>query len=465
MRPVLNLLRLTLIQSQRIFVCLFLGFLCAGYSGAQKPPKKSPEPTYWIVFDAMSCYFSDGYGMNQNYTSHCSMYLSCYPRDIYVMDKRGGHLKRLTSDHGSHSPSWAPDGRGIVLLKDECTPVDVLTYGWHDRFRNSLSTSRRVFWMDADGANSSLISTIGPDAQDTLWLPDRKHVAVRLADRSNLVVHIKGSSLPPNRQSEEPLSRFLEAEGAWPRIQACDEAVNCPPGVNLVGLIPPADNFLPKFYGSHGLYHVIVDTLPHEMQYGADMNASLQVLSLDGDPAKVPVPFYDAAWSRDGRRIAYSSFTGDQSSVLYVADLHGDEVDTPRALTEQKLDAHGPAWSDDGSRIAFAGLWDNTSQIFVVNADGNKLVRLSRDSTMRCSHMSWSPDGRWIVAECAPNVTAEYGDAYAVGGRFAIYLFDTSKPGAKPRRLTSCGYTPPRSRDDLCGARNPSFAPAGTVIP
>ncbi len=223
-------------------------------------------------------------------------------------------------------------------------------------------------------------------------------------------------------------------------------------------MTPPVDNFLPTFYGSHGLYNIGRWALADKQQYSADLSTSLSVMSLDGDPATAPVPAYDSAWSRDGRRIAYSSFTGDQKSVLYVADLHGDEVGAPRALTKQELDAHGPAWSEDGSRIAFTGLWKDSSQIFIIKADGSNLIQLSRDANMRCSHVSWSPDGRWIAAGCSPNVTIVEGDGYVAASKSHIYLFDTSRPGAKPRQLTRCGHD---ARYNLCGARNPSFAPAG----
>ena len=441
----------SLVHAFKLFAFLFLGLVSAEYCGAQQLAKKPPEPEFWIVFDAMA------------------QRDPCYPHDIYVMDQKGERVKRLTSDHRSHNPSWSPDGRRIAFLEDECKQVISFNYSSLDELRNLLSTAHDVYWMNADGRNSSLIARMGPKAQDTLWIPNGDQVAVRLADRSNLVVHMKGSRLPPNGRPEEPLSRYLEVEGDWYRKQYCETSesalgttypitVHCPGGGRLLILTPPADNFLPTFYGSHGLYNIERWELAGEMHYSADLSTSLQVLSLDGYPTTTPLPAYDGTWSRDGRRIAYSSFTGDQNSVLYVADLQAEEAGEPRALTKQELDAHGPAWSADGSRLAFIGLWKDSSQIFIIKADGSNLIQLSRDANMRCSHVSWSPDGRWIVAGCSPNVTIVDVDGYVAASKSHIYLFDTSRPGAKPRRLTECGHN---ARYDLCGARNPSFAPAG----
>jgi hypothetical protein len=327
--------------------------------------------------------------------------------------------------------------------------------------------------MDTDGENPSLITRVGPEAQDALWIPDAEHVAVRLADPSSLAVQMKESPLPPNSRAEEPLARYFEVEGDRYRKQYCETSesafgttypltVSCPGGGRLLILIPPADNFLPAFYGSHGMYNIEPWKLPAEMHYSADLSTSLRVISLDGNPTTAPVPAFDSSWSRDGRRIAYSSFTGDKNSVLYVADLYAEEAREPRALTEQALDAHGPAWSADGARLAFAGLWKDSSQIFIIEANGSNLIQLSRDAKMRCSHPSWSPDGRWIAAGCSPNITVVAGDVYVSGSKSHIYPFDASKPGAKPRQLSGCGHD---AQYDLCGARNPSFAPADTLVP
>jgi Tol biopolymer transport system component len=414
---------------------LFLGLAFGQHCDAQTPPRKGPDPKFWIVFDAHA---------NED---------TCNPQDIYVTDLKGEHVKRLTSNHRSHNPSWSPDGSRIVFLQDERMPIG----GPNPKYyscgctENFLHESHDVYWMSANGGSPSLVTAIGPDAQDTAWVPDGEHIAVRMADKENLLVHVVSTQLPPNHQSDMSLSQFL----------ALQEPQECVCGANVIATDPPMDNFLPDFYTS--LYPFTGPNYPrpsHGPQFSADLGTSLRVVSLAGAATPAPVPAFDTSWSPDGQRIAYSFFTGKDLSILYVADVHEGEAGAPRGLTKQELDANGPGWSTDGLRIAFAGVWKGTSQIFIINADGTNLVQLSSDAKMRCDHVSWSPDDKWIVATC-DDVAWRYGDGFVYGDRLrqgqdfrrpTIYLFDTGQPGAKPRQVVKMK------------ARNPSFAPAGTVI-
>jgi hypothetical protein len=187
---------------------------------------------------------------------------------------------------------------------------------------------------------------------------------------------------------------------------------------------------------------------------------------------------FDTAWSPSGDRISYSTFSGDHDAELHVTDFPKQENTDPLAMMEG-LDPHEPVWSQDGSRIVFIGVWKDSSYLFVIDADGNHLTQISHDSLVSCLHPSWSPDGRWIVAECRRGqvasvvVPAVYPPYYTNIGRF-----DVAHPTAEPHYLTSCG--PPLSRaatgiEDVgetlvsgntitydtspCGAHHPQFMP------
>lgn len=74
--------------------------------------------------------------------------------------------------------------------------------------------------------------------------------------------------------------------------------------------------------------------------------------------------------------------------ALYVADeITGDS----RLVTTGPIDS-APAWSPDGTRIAFARWIGEATDIFVVDADGSNLVRLT-DNAGQDSEPAWSPDG------------------------------------------------------------------------
>ena len=98
------------------------------------------------------------------------------------------------------------------------------------------------------------------------------------------------------------------------------------------------------------------------------------------------------AWSPDGDMIAYSGGTGGWEDKAYddiwVVPATGG---VPRRLTDSFEDDWDPSWSPDGRRIAFDRQDDGYNWIYVVNADGTGLRRLTRNFNW---HPVWTPDRR-----------------------------------------------------------------------
>ncbi len=95
---------------------------------------------------------------------------------------------------------------------------------------------------------------------------------------------------------------------------------------------------------------------------------------------------HEPAWSPDGGKIAFDR--AGQGIVIINADGSGE-----RALTAA-AGGNMPAWSPDGSTIAFAGQALGQTGLFLMNADGSNVRRVT-DSYAR--YPTWSPDGGSIA--------------------------------------------------------------------
>jgi Tol biopolymer transport system component len=106
-------------------------------------------------------------------------------------------------------------------------------------------------------------------------------------------------------------------------------------------------------------------------------------------------------WSPDGRHLAFVS-DRDGNREVYVMDvalaLSSDAApeDALTNVSQHKAPDWQPAWSPDGSRLAFASHRDDNWELYLVDADGSNLVRLTLHAENDFAP-SWSPDGHRLV--------------------------------------------------------------------
>lgn len=97
-------------------------------------------------------------------------------------------------------------------------------------------------------------------------------------------------------------------------------------------------------------------------------------------------------WSRDGTRIVYQSDAGGGVTHIFTVDARGG---SPRQLTDGMARDNRPVWSPDGKQIAFTRFENNQWNIYVMNADGSDIRKLT-EGTFNINP-SWSPDGKQII--------------------------------------------------------------------
>ena len=104
------------------------------------------------------------------------------------------------------------------------------------------------------------------------------------------------------------------------------------------------------------------------------------------------------SWSPDGTRLAYIS-GNDLLHYLSVVNADGSNKRNLREASGPFLDV---AWSPDGNKIAFSvGLDLNSANLWVMNADGSAVTRLTDHETpgIYSRSPSWSPDSMRLVFE------------------------------------------------------------------
>lgn len=131
-------------------------------------------------------------------------------------------------------------------------------------------------------------------------------------------------------------------------------------------------------------------------------DGKLAVMNADGsDYTEVPRPSEAndalAAWSPDGRFIAFSRSTG--SGGKHQIFVMNSDFSGLRQLTSDDRESYFGSWSPDGTHIAYMTDPAGGSQydVWTMNAqDGSNRVNLTNSADIDFLP-SWSPDGRYIV--------------------------------------------------------------------
>ena len=149
--------------------------------------------------------------------------------------------------------------------------------------------------------------------------------------------------------------------------------------------------------------------------------------------------------SPDGERILFQSNRTGRFEI-YVTDADGGNLSR---LTDRPGDNCSPVWSPDGEEIVFAASPDGSSDIYLMKSDGSDVRRLT-DHAGDDSHPHWSADGSRIIfnsARTTPDPGAEWSRQWHE-------VFSMRRDGTDVRQHTRCRA--------VC--TYPSFSPDGRRI-
>jgi sugar lactone lactonase YvrE len=188
----------------------------------------------------------------------------------------------------------------------------------------------------------------------------------------------------------------------------------------------------------------------------------------------------DPAWSPDGTKIAYVGADSGGHSRIWVMNADGTgQAQLPVAPAIESAVDIQPQWSPDGTQIAFASTRVDTWNVWVINADGSGLRRVTN---FLSNDPAWSPDGRqlaYVGANAIGVVDADGGNPHWItasggwagspswspdGRRLVFYrnddrgypgeLYLVNPDGSNETQLTSGGFNNAHA----------SWSPDGTQI-
>ena len=164
--------------------------------------------------------------------------------------------------------------------------------------------------------------------------------------------------------------------------------------------------------------------------------------NIDGTGRKTVVPLTsgvavgatEPAWSADGTKLAYSSKIGGTGGI-FIVNADGSGV---KRVTSDVTDGE-PTWSPDGTKLAFVHVSTGRRRLVTTNLDGSGLTVVTPNLARDVDDPEWSPDGTRLTF-------SDFADVYVVNADGSNLVNLTADPAQSSR------------------ADNPTWSPDGSKI-
>jgi Tol biopolymer transport system component/beta-lactamase regulating signal transducer with metallopeptidase domain len=259
-------------------------------------------------------------------------------------------------------------------------------------FKRWVGAKGCIFIMGADGGNQRQITTGSHNCP--VWSPDGSRIAFHEYD--------------PSRGTGTGIY-VMDADGS-----------------NMKQLSSGPDDYHPT-WSPDGKQIAFSREVWEQKDGGWNLKSGgIYIMNSDGTDLRRLTENFDRGpdWSPDGKRIAFHLYliTVNKPNQVHVMDVEGSN----RRMLHSWSSC--PAWSPDGTEIAFHSWRDGwnqweSSDIYVMNADGANVKRLTEPGPASEYDPSWSPDGAKIVFSSNRD------------GNFEIYVMDAD--GQNVQRLTN----------------------------
>jgi Tol biopolymer transport system component len=320
------------------------------------------------------------------------------------------------------TPAFGLGSRVLDLINDKSTPRDVQTPAWSPDGRKLAFVSRRdgnseIYVMNADGSGQENLTHHPASDSHPSWSRDGRKLAFVSRRDGNSEIYVMSADGSGLRNVTRTPSDDLDP--AWsPDGRGIAFVQKCLPSPSDTRCAPSYETYLYVVNGDgSGLRRLTTQRALFNHSWSADgktIRYGRYLVRADGTgqtklPRNLPLA---GAWSPDGQRVAFAVVPrspGETTGLgLWVMNADGSN---PRRVARNAAWSD-PAWSPDGRRIAFRrfdgqldgpqfpprfGRRARPSDLYVVNADGSGLRRLTRHAENVLRWFAWSPDGRTIA--------------------------------------------------------------------
>jgi tricorn protease len=304
---------------------------------------------------------------------------------LYIFDLAHPSLLQITNDpHTDRDPMWIGDA--IYFNSDRTGVFNLFRYDIATRQTTQLthSVDWDVRWPSADAEGQIVYESDGElRIYDTRDNRDRGLVIAVPADAT--------TTRPQEVNAADNIESFAVS-----------------PGGERIGLVARGDVF----------------SVP--VEHGVTRNLTHSSSAHDRE----------AAWSTDGKRLAYVSDRSGEEEV-YVQTQDGNDP-AEQVTSGSSARYYAPRWSGDDRRLAFC---DNTGRLYVIELATKRRITVARDPADVSQDYRWSPDGQFL--------SFSLNESNGFPGVFIWSVAD-----GKSRRVTP----------ELFGAHSAVWAPNGELL-